>query len=1310
MRNVSVLHVLVCVCVAFAQAACGGDDAVTSFDNTGGSGGTSSGGSGGTSVGGSGGNGGTSGVGGSGVGGSGVGGSGGTVGGSGGTGGSGGNCGIEIVAPEDGAVLTEDDDADQDCENGFDIDVRAAVQAADGEVVELSVNGSSVPGEQEVSGPTVTFEGVSLNANASNELTVSVGDCTDTISVTTECEGVPTCEIVSPSAEFVNGIPAEDGGYRTSPDGAPYAIEVQVASDIGDGEVVSLTVDGYTSAAAAFAYGGTAVFEGVELVPDGVHTLRAVCRSESGRRGQSAEIEVTVDSEFPDLDVVGLENGQHFSPDDDVDPNTDDLQFDVCGVTEAADAVGISADNFCVAIGSQSPTCIAASDDGADGESGGCVRLTCPGNASFDLAVSVEDEAGNLTVKNVAGVSCASAKPTVQLITPTAGSSILAASMPEPHDEDANASGAQVSVVACTSSTAGTGTLLAGLEGEAGDAIATASVEPAESTDDCPAGLMNVVRFSGVTLPESSESTTGQLVARTVLQVEVEDESTEVGLSGNVDLWVDSVAPSVVPTEPRNLCGRLFQSASPVDIELRFSVGSTQPLDVTVTPNGGSPASETFLASSVLGLTEYKTMSFALGLNEVAASITEPSGNQGFLQSPCVVTVGNPPVVTWQSPTSSSKFNASTDADPDTAGWQGDLNVEVTNIATGGEVRFSVNGSDVGSPITIQPDGSATLSDVTIPEGASVTLTATTNDLGEGAGSASIGPFVVDVTIPDAVTGLSAGIQNRRQTAFRLEWTIPADGEGVPSDYLVRVAEQPIDGSNFDSTEDVTFADSCPGGGTACVDVRNRVVEREYYFAVAPIDAAGNQGAIVAAGPAVARLNTTVLTGQEAPGSDERFGIASDGSTSINGDAYSDLVVGGKGGNKAYIWFGSESGYAATPSVTITGPTGLEFGRAVAVVGDIDSDGFNDIAIGAPSADGLRGRVYVIRGRASWPATIDAQTQADTLINTSPSDPLFTYGYTGVALARLGDFNNDGYDDFAVAADGYNNTTFNGYVAIILGGPDTTTGWDLPSTITLPDDVGTSALAIKGTVANGALGWSLLGLGGYFGLASGDALVAGAMLKDIVYAFAGQEGDANGEIAISEADDTLTGAGTTRLGNSLALVGSFAGRPALAVGNPRLNAGGSSGRVFVHFGAQAGPFSGPSTEILSTAFTGTNRFGYVVLGSGVSGTSITSNLLGSAVGDLAVTGNLEAGGAPTVYLMSGETVRAASGTTMNAATDAEVAFPLSGVAGLTNWRGASFLSSTIQDCNGDGFADLAIGEYDSAASAAAYDGRVVVIW
>ena len=61
------------------------------------------------------------------------------------------------------------------------------------------------------------------------------------------------------------------------------------------------------------------------------------------------------------------------------------------------------------------------------------------------------------------------------------------------------------------------------------------------------------------------------------------------------------------------------------------------------------------------------------------------------------------------------------------------------------------------------------------------------------------------------------------------------------------------------------------------------------------------------------------------------------------------------------------SGQSATPINAIAGPaTGVHFGRAVNMLGDVNKDGVNDIAIGASGFDVLKGkdagRVIVLNG------------------------------------------------------------------------------------------------------------------------------------------------------------------------------------------------------------------------------------------------------------------------------------------------------------------------------------------------------------
>ena len=114
----------------------------------------------------------------------------------------------------------------------------------------------------------------------------------------------------------------------------------------------------------------------------------------------------------------------------------------------------------------------------------------------------------------------------------------------------------------------------------------------------------------------------------------------------------------------------------------------------------------------------------------------------------------------------------------------------------------------------------------------------------------------------------------------------------------------------------------------------------------------------------------------------------------LNRDAIDDIIADERG--KVLVWYGSPTitsttlAYAA-PSVTIygtpktaVGKAGSGFGKATAVVGDIDGDKFNDIAIGNPNRGTYniydnRGSVYIFKGGAYNPGTVIYEDGTDTL-------------------------------------------------------------------------------------------------------------------------------------------------------------------------------------------------------------------------------------------------------------------------------------------------------------------------------------------
>jgi len=154
----------------------------------------------------------------------------------------------------------------------------------------------------------------------------------------------------------------------------------------------------------------------------------------------------------------------------------------------------------------------------------------------------------------------------------------------------------------------------------------------------------------------------------------------------------------------------------------------------------------------------------------------------------------------------------------------------------------------------------------------------------------------------------------------------------------------------------------------------------------------------------------TVLTGPEGTLSDFGGCIASAGD--INGDGYADVVVGagrvGGFAGRVYLYLGGASGLSTTPAATLMGVTGVDgnLGSSVAGVGDLDHDGYADLAAFSYNTT-LGGRVRVYRGSASGLVTSGA-----TLI-AAPDGASSGFGS---ALRGAGDVNGDGVADLVISA------------------------------------------------------------------------------------------------------------------------------------------------------------------------------------------------------------------------------------------------------------------------------------------------------
>ncbi|HEY2904079.1 MAG TPA: hypothetical protein VGL59_26055 [Polyangia bacterium] len=1238
---------------------------------------------------------------------------------------------VAFVKPLDQAILTAADDKDADqCADGFQYDVKInSSDAPDGASVNL-LAGNVMVGTGTIASGSVTFTSVQLSTGDTQlsiqfPSTMPCSAATTKAKVTVNCN-VPACTISKPAHATLNGIPVANGGDRVSADGAPYQAAFEVTTNIDDGRTVALKIDNAATPATVSTVSGTAMsgkatFTGVTLSPDGTYDVVAQCTDKNGIVGSSMKATYVVDNTPPDLTLSKPANGAFIGP-----SGLTSNQFQVCGQTTATDAVnlpvslGAGANNFCI---TGTTNCAHVTAVGTDA----CVNFTCPGGAPFDISVTLTDAAGNPTIKSITGVACASTLPSVRIVKPISDAPSF--NDPSKHilnaavgnvvgDIDVNTPGAQANVSACTDRS-GSAQLFVGHAGDAslvalGAPVATVAAGIAE----CPSGFAFVARFPSVTLSESTEDASGALTHATELRVDLTDVTTAKGSSTPVDVWVDTVPPAISLMSPANLCGSLQQAVGPFTTDVALtSDTATVVLSVANGASTSTRSNPTFAG----GAATFTTVAFDQGQNNLTAVATDPAGNTNTLApAPCTITVGGSPVVTFTTPLVSNSLcpNGSAvagcldDTNTGTAGWQGSITAHATvgGVPLGStNVTFTIGATTLGTAM-LNVNGDATLAITTniVPEGSAVTFTATTDNV--PAHGVGVGTVTVDVdTLPPAPpTGPSGAVVDYRQTSFRMTWTAPGDNGRAITGYQVRAAKVPITAMNFDDatvTKAITFSGTpAPENALDGILIQNLNIEQDYYFAVAAVDGVGSRSTIAATTTATtAHFKTILLSGAGTDG----FGFVIEGEgdfgqsagLSFTGDKISDLVVGGTGGKNVYIFFGKAGGYSTSADVTISGAS-AGFGSDVIDAGDVDGDGLDDLAIGSPSEN----KIYIYSRKnppvswgttTSWPATL-TDLKANYVITLGGADAGAYFG--GGGLARLGNFDGTGTDDFAIGL-GF-RSGFQGSVLIVKGRSS------FPAAITTPDS--TNTIEIDGNTNNAFFGYGVMGIGQFYPQPAGPTLIATAPGIGSAFAFPGQA--PAGILSVTNAADSTAGDATVTYGVNSGFLGKLGSSPgALTLGAP------DGKYVDVHVGtAVTGPFPFDSVNpapagILHVvdSFSGV-AFGIVNLGTGIRGTSTSVSLIGDSSPDLVLAGQGETN--TPVYILSGTSLLSQTGTLNFSDSSSPVQTGLTpGLVKILNavpWSGyTGGLDSVIPDSNGDGYADFALGENDFGGP-----GRVVVFY
>ncbi|MDH4017480.1 MAG: integrin alpha, partial [Actinomycetota bacterium] len=187
-------------------------------------------------------------------------------------------------------------------------------------------------------------------------------------------------------------------------------------------------------------------------------------------------------------------------------------------------------------------------------------------------------------------------------------------------------------------------------------------------------------------------------------------------------------------------------------------------------------------------------------------------------------------------------------------------------------------------------------------------------------------------------------------------------------------------------------------------------------------------------------------------------GIAVAGAGDVNGDGFSDLVIGAEradpGGQsdagEAYVVFGGADPAPAgildlalldgAKGFVVPGPAAFaRLGASVAAAGDVDQDGFDDVIIGATAAVTnifATGAAYVLLGDPAMGASGSIDVTALDGYDGFVVAGIDSSDFAGASVAHAGDLNGDGVDDFAVGAIGADpNGNSSGEVYVILGRP-----------------------------------------------------------------------------------------------------------------------------------------------------------------------------------------------------------------------------------------------------------------------------------